>query len=46
MKLLMLFVGLAAGNFVYSMLTGAPHSVAIERTYFQGLALFCAWLMS
>lgn len=42
---ILILCSLAAGNFAWQYTTGNPNwASAIERTYFQGVALFCYWL--
>lgn len=41
---IMLFFGLAAGNFVCIPLLDIPWQTACERSFFQGIALFAHWL--
>lgn len=41
----LLFLSLAAANFAYQFMSGEPNwRAATERSYFQGVALFCYWL--
>jgi hypothetical protein len=45
MKLALLFIGLSVGNFLYSFFVGGDYDVALERSFFQGVALLCVWLI-
>lgn len=46
MKELSLFVGFLAGNFLVQWWNLEPrYMVAVERSYFQGLALFTYWVL-
>ena len=46
MKALTVFLALAASNFVYQYMGAEPNiAVALERTWFQGNALFVYYLM-
>jgi hypothetical protein len=50
MVLLFLFLGLTVGNFLYQInhkwITGeADWEAAFERSFFQGTALLCAWIV-
>lgn len=44
-QLLILFVGLAASNFIYQMFTAKDYETAIERSFFQFVALALAWII-
>jgi len=44
MRLFAVFVGLAIGNFFAQSLSGDNYELALERTYFQGLALLTYWI--
>jgi len=37
-------VALTVGNFAWQAVTGQAWGVAAERSFFQGVALFVAWL--
>lgn len=42
---ILILCSLAAGNFAWQLTSGNPQwGDAIERTYFQGVALLCYWL--
>jgi hypothetical protein len=43
-SLLAAFLGLALGNFIYQCFSKQNYSVAIDRTFFQGIALFAIWI--
>lgn len=43
MKELVVFIGLLSGNFMVQALTTEMYTVALERSYFQGIALFAYW---
>lgn len=45
MKYIGLALMLALANFLYQYLTGQRWDVAMERTYFQAIALAIAWWM-
>lgn len=45
--LLICWSALAAGNYIYQVLTGWHHwDDALERSWFQFVALFAWWIMS
>ncbi len=48
MNYLWIFLGLGSGNFLYQHLISTTPNMesAFERTYFQGIAIFCCWLLS
>ena len=46
LKLLAVLFGLAIGNFFAAFITTELYMVALERTYFQGIALFSFWICS
>jgi len=43
--LLVLFIGLMVGNFLYQYSNDKDWYIAIERTYFQFTALFAVWII-
>jgi hypothetical protein len=45
-KFLMLWLGLATGNFLYCWLANRPYDVAIERSVFEAVALLGAWFVT
>lgn len=46
MKALSVFTGLVIANFAYQFTNVEPeYIVALERSWFQGTALFCYYLM-
>jgi hypothetical protein len=45
MRLLIIFIALAVSNFAYQAFVGHRFHVAWERTWFQGGALLCVYLM-
>lgn len=42
MKLLLLFAGITLVNFIYQLFTAKDWGVALDRTFFQGVALLSA----
>lgn len=44
MKYAALFVGLSIGNFFYQYINGGDYIIALERSIYQGVALFLAWV--
>ena len=44
MKELAVFIGLLSANFIVEALTTELYMVAVERSYFQGIALLTYWL--
>ncbi|WP_157072072.1 hypothetical protein [Cupriavidus sp. HPC(L)] len=44
MRLRFIFIMVAAGNFAYAALNDRNWWDAVERTYFQGVALLCVWI--
>ena len=44
MKILTVFFGLALANFMVQFFTQELYYLALERSYFQGIALFTYWL--
>ena len=44
MKEIAVFIGLLSGNLIAELLTTGLYMQALERSYFQGLALFAYWL--
>ena len=46
MKLFTLGIALVLGNFLWQMMVPAPDwQAAVERSHFQAIALFAAWLI-
>ena len=45
MQLIYLFFTLAFSNFVFQYFTERDWEAAFDRTWFQGTALFLAWLV-
>ena len=46
MKALAVFIGVAAGNFAYQLVQADPSwTTALERSWFQGSALFAYYIM-
>ena len=46
MKALSVFTGLVIANIAYQLVSDNPnYLVALERSWFQGTALFCYYLM-
>jgi len=43
MKYKILFIVLAISNYTYQLMAEGDYITAIERTYFQGIALLLAW---
>lgn len=41
-----LLIGLTAGNFFMRAVTDQDWNTAIERSFFQFVALLCVWIMS
>lgn len=41
-----LFIGLAAGNFVFQVFTNQNWMVAFDRSFFQFVALFSVWIVN
>jgi len=46
MKLFLLWLGLATGNFLYQLFNKRQWSVAFERSFFQGVALLLAHIIT
>lgn len=44
MKELVIFIGLLTGNIIAQAFMDGPLALALERSYFQGIALFAYWL--
>ena len=44
-KLLMLWLGLSLGTALVTFITAGPLEKIFERSFFQGVALFAAWLL-
>jgi hypothetical protein len=45
MRLLIIFIALAISNYAYQAFSGHQWHVALERTWFQGLAMMCVYLI-
>jgi hypothetical protein len=43
-SLLAAFLGLALGNFIYQYFSKQNYTVALDRSFFQGIALFAIWI--
>lgn len=41
-----LFAGIATGNVLYQWVTSRDYKVALERAYFQGMALLMAFILT
>lgn len=44
-KLLLLWCGLSIGNFIWESIGGHQWQIAIERSFFQGVAIVCCLLL-
>ena len=42
--ILLLWLGLTAGNFIYQALTARDYGCAIDRSFFQFVALLLVWM--
>ncbi len=45
MKILNVFIALTLANFVVQFLGQKDYATAMDRSYFQGVALFTYWLI-
>lgn len=43
-KAILIFIGLVAGNFISVHLFDLKIETFVERSFFQGIAIFCYWL--
>ena len=46
MRLLFLGLALIASNFLYQLFNGGNWEIALDRSYFQSVAIFCVFLNS
>lgn len=45
-KFLLILIALIFANFAYQAFTGQNYSLAVERSWFQAVAVICCWVGS